>query len=390
MHTSHTLTHTTQNSIEDVSFLRLFIEKKMELLSRLTILITLLCYYAVHSIPTDISKSRNSKFRLRERFSSEDDDRSFQEKLKVFEEWLNANNASVKSLEVKEQKRDGKMQRGTFMTHDVKDISDPIMVVPRRAMICGSDALEKLLALAGNDTTATRDLKEMHQLDEKLAIAAFIADRMTISCAVSPKGVCTDDNDLDRNFDPYYDIMPSLENLEHIPINWNDEEIRRLGGLDLRDTVIRRLARLFHYFRTLRIDGVLRESTTFEAFRAAYSNVIARAFGLYTTDSGSTPCMVPYGDLLNSADGGSYNIGWSFESSYNAFVMRANSKLKQGTEVFDTYGAMKQPELFVFLYGFIPDALLPKKFQNGKRDESLKYTDVLQYVHSQGGVGYSA
>ena len=141
--------------------------------------------HVVHSIPTDGS---SRKLRLREQFrsSGEDDDkRSFPEKLKVFEEWLNANNASVKSLEVREQKRDGKMQRGTFMTHDVKDISDPIMVVPRRAMICGSDALEKLLLWKRPMAT---NLKEMHQLDEKLAIAAFIAD-LSISCAVSPKGV---------------------------------------------------------------------------------------------------------------------------------------------------------------------------------------------------------
>lgn len=354
----------------------------------LCLLVTLVC--VVHSIPTfDRKRGKSNNFRLIEQLSDQDD-RSFSEKLKMFDEWLNANNASVKSLEVKEQIRDGKTQRGTFMTHDVKDIDDPIMVIPRRAMICGADALAKLLELAGNDTNTRQDLNDMHQLDEKLSIAAFIADRMTISCNVSPKGVCDEKNDLNRNFDPYFDIMPSIDNLEHLPINWNDDELRRLRGLDLRDTVIRRLARVFQYFRTLKIDGILRESTTFDAFRAAYSNVMARAFGLYTTDSGSTPCMVPYGDLLNSADGGSYNIAWSFERAYNGFVMRANSKLKHGTEVFDTYGASKQPELFVFLYGFIPDALLPKKFQNGKRDESLKYTDVLQFVHSKGGAGYSA
>ena len=67
-----------------------------------------------------------------------------------------------------------------------------------------------------------------------------------------------------------------------------------------------------------------------------------------------------------------------------------NPTLCQTLGVGDLLTLMKQPELFVFLYGFIPDALLPKKFQNGKRDESLKYTDVLQYVHSHGGVGYSA
>ena len=121
-----------------------------------------------------------------------------------------------------------------------------------------------------------------------------------------------------------------------------------------------------------------------------YANVMARAFGLYTTDSSSTSCMVPFGDLLNSADGGSHNINWTFEGHYNGFVMRATSQLKDGTEVFDTYGASKPLELFVFLYGFIPDALLPEKFQNGQRDERLKYADVLQYAHSQGLAGYSA
>jgi len=185
---------------------------------------------------------------------------------------LNAiNGTKVESLEVKEQERDGKTQRGTFMTHNVKNIEKPIMVIPRRAMICGSDALAKLQELAGNDTSIHQDLIDMHNSDAKLAIAAFIADRMTISCKTSPIGVCKGDkNQLDRHFDPYYDIMPSLKNLEHIPINWSDEEIRRLSGLDLRDTVIRRLARLYRYFRALKIYGVLHDDTTFDSYRAAY------------------------------------------------------------------------------------------------------------------------
>lgn len=305
--------------------------------------------------------------------------------------WLEMNGAQCSDVEVREEERDGKTQRGVFAKTNVTDevrSKAPLMVIPRKTLICSDDADNKLFQLADGNATTEQYVRDLHALDEKLTMAAFIADERTISCDISPKDVCVNDEpgSFERTFTPYYNIMPTADQLHHLPINWSPEELKRLEGLDLHDTVVKRTSRLRDAYDRLQSSGLMKRTTAFDNYKAAYSNVMARAFGLFTGKA-SVPCMVPYGDLLNSADGGDYDISWGFESSFNGFVMRATHDLIEGSEIFDTYGASKQLELFVFLYGFIPDALIPDGFE---RDVSLKYADVLQYAHEHGASGYAA
>jgi len=359
------------------------------------------------------------------------EDAAFRSKIETLMNWLHRNGADTSSSSaICAPDSSGNMQRGVITTEDLASTGFPLLAIPRRLLLCVDDAATHLQYRAQNMTDsveAALAVRHMQDIDVKLVIAAVIATRGRLLCKNMPSYVCSVPmrrmglvlpHPRLRDFQPYYDIMPQSGEMGHIPINWSPAEVESLRGLALHKKVLERLRRLRTAYEKLKGVGLLKvfdpaelsqesalqqqgevldEATdlrnpsslsvpkdvhaepSFDAFKTAYSNVIARGFGLNMTPQHQI-CMVPMGDLLNESIE-KRSVHWGFETAHNAYIMRTRQPLHRGEEIFDSYGDSKAADMFLFLYGFVPEEFIPAGFV---RDSAKKYADVL---HELGRLG---
>ena len=151
---------------------------------------------------------------------------------------------------------------------------------------------------------------------------------------------------------PYFKILPSLEDFKDHPVMWADSDFEVLQSSPGKANMMgqkKRVDLTYDYLKEKVVDanpGFL-SSFTKEEYIHAYLCASTRQWGMAQQGN----AWVPLADMLNHKAGagtGSLNL----EGTH--FVINATEAYKSGDQVYDSYGA-KSNEDCLRTYGFVPD-----------------------------------
>lgn len=148
----------------------------------------------------------------------------------------------------------------------------------------------------------------------------------------------------------YINILPKT--FPTNPIFFNSEDLEKLKGSGAYDKVLDKLTELKLSFEFIkRADPS--SDITFEEYIWARTIVITRVFGFNVAGCVENG-LVPFADLLNHNHPSEVNTSWNYNDKLNGFVITNTSKVKNGVEIYDTYGKKCNYRFFVN-YGFFLD-----------------------------------
>jgi hypothetical protein len=233
--------------------------------------------------------------------------------------WLKENNAEFEDIFFKEYSHN---ERGV---HSKKPIKKGSIVIK----------IPKKLIIHSNRPSKYGNLMDKYEINIKkknlTKLVLFMLEDM---------------EDDDSFFKPYYDILP--EDLSHMPIFWNDDELSFLENSHFLSSITDRRKILEDNYKELcRLPGFSKKFT-FGDFCTVRTLVGSRNFGL-NVDSSQVTAMVPLGDMFNHER--PPDVKWTFEQNLDSYTMRANHDIKHGQAITDSYGKKSNNEYLLY-YGF--------------------------------------
>lgn len=152
---------------------------------------------------------------------------------------------------------------------------------------------------------------------------------------------------------PYIDTLP--ENFKNMALYFDTELLDLLKGTLSLEKIMGRRSQLKNDYAVLCMHYPEFSSRfTLDDFIWGRLVTITRIFG-FSVKGHTTSGLVPLADMLNHKNPdkftGSTDTTWSFEDKTNSFTIVSNKNIKQGKEIYDSYGFKCNSRFFVN-YGF--------------------------------------
>ena len=147
----------------------------------------------------------------------------------------------------------------------------------------------------------------------------------------------------------YFDLLP--KDFKNFPVFYTKEELGYLKGspflsqiLDKKKDMKNDYIKLCEYIPEFK-------QFKFSKFKEARVLISSRIFGISINDN-KTDALAPFADLLNHKR--PRQTQWYYDDNLNSFVIQAIDNIKEGCEIFDSYGK-KTNARFLLNYGFCLD-----------------------------------
>ena len=147
----------------------------------------------------------------------------------------------------------------------------------------------------------------------------------------------------------YFDLLP--KDFNNFPVFYNKEELEYLKGSPF-------LSQILDKKKDMKIDYLKIceylpdfKKFKFNKFKEARVLISSRIFGI-TINEYKTDVLAPFADLLNHKR--PRQTQWYYDDNLESFVIQAIDNIKEGNEIFDSYGK-KTNARFLLNYGFCLD-----------------------------------
>ena len=178
-------------------------------------------------------------------------------------------------------------------------------------------------------------------------------------------------NGQNEDFKYYTDTLPT--DLSEFPEFCSQEELELMAGSPLRSKIETTLQIKKHDFDLLARSVPGFEQFTFEEYLRAGILIQSRIASIYKDDK-PTNVIMPYFDMLNHQN--PVNTNCRFNKAENGMEIVAFGMIKQGHEVFNTYGENGDAHIFLIHYGFYDPTQKIKIDLDLSLSESSKFYDL--------------
>ena len=144
----------------------------------------------------------------------------------------------------------------------------------------------------------------------------------------------------------YFDLFP--KDFSNFPVFYKKEELEYLKGSPFLSQILEKKKDMKNDYNKL--CNYLSDYNQFKykKFKEARVLISSRIFGI-TINEKKTDVLAPFADLLNHKR--PRQTQWYFDDNLDSFVIQAIENIKQGDEIFDSYGK-KTNARFLLNYGF--------------------------------------
>ena len=147
----------------------------------------------------------------------------------------------------------------------------------------------------------------------------------------------------------YFDLLP--QDYSNFPIFYTDKELEYLKGSPFLSQILEKKEDMKMDYK--KICEYIPDFSKFSYLKFCKARVMisSRIFGISMNDV-KTDVLVPFADLLNHKR--PRETQWYYDDNINSFVIQATENIKEGAEIFDSYGR-KTNARFLLNYGFALD-----------------------------------
>ena len=174
--------------------------------------------------------------------------------------------------------------------------------------------------------------------------------KIMYKCLRSPKHclfssfLLTEENNPKWKF--YFDMLP--QDFSYFPIFYTEKELDLLKGSPFLSQIYDKKIEMKLDYDQLCLAIPSFSHFSFVKFCQARMAVSSRIFGVCMNEKMSD-VLVPYADLINHRR--PRQTQWYYDDAINSFVIQALEDIKEGNEIFDSYGK-KSNSMFLLNYGF--------------------------------------
>ena len=149
-----------------------------------------------------------------------------------------------------------------------------------------------------------------------------------------------------QKFKYYFDLLP--KKFENFPIFYNKEELGYLKGSPFLNQILEKKKEMKNdYYKICEYIPDFKRFK-YNKFKEARVLISSRIFGITIHDN-KTDALAPFADLLNHKR--PRQTQWYYDDNLESFVIQAIDNIKEGDEIFDSYGK-KTNARFLLNYGF--------------------------------------
>ena len=147
----------------------------------------------------------------------------------------------------------------------------------------------------------------------------------------------------------YFDLFP--KNFSNFPVFYTKEELEYLKGSPFLNQILEKKQEMKNdYIKICEYIPNFKQFK-FSQFKEARVLISSRIFGI-AINNNKTDALAPFADLLNHRR--PRQTQWYYDDNLESFVIQAIDNIKQGEEIFDSYGK-KTNARFLLNYGFCLD-----------------------------------
>ena len=144
----------------------------------------------------------------------------------------------------------------------------------------------------------------------------------------------------------YFDLLP--KDFNNFPVFYTKEELEYLKGSPFLSQILEKKKDMKNDYNKLCEYIPDFRQFKFNKFKEARVLISSRIFGI-TINENKTDVLAPFADLLNHKR--PRQTQWYYDDNLESFVIQAIENIKQGNEIFDSYGK-KTNARFLLNYGF--------------------------------------
>ena len=152
-----------------------------------------------------------------------------------------------------------------------------------------------------------------------------------------------------KNYKYYFDLLP--KDYSNFPIFYKKSELEYLKGSPFLDQILEKKEDMKNDHNKLCEYLPNFNQFSFSKFCKARVLISSRIFGI-SINRKKTDVLVPFADLLNHKR--PKQTQWYYDDNLESFVIQAIEDIKEGNEIFDSYGK-KTNARFLLNYGFCLD-----------------------------------
>ena len=144
----------------------------------------------------------------------------------------------------------------------------------------------------------------------------------------------------------YFDLLP--KKFDNFPIFYTKEELGYLKGSPFLNQILEKKKEMKNdYYKICEYIPDFKRFK-YNKFKEARALISSRIFGITIRDN-KTDALAPFADLLNHKR--PRQTQWYYDDNLESFVIQAIDNIKEGEEIFDSYGK-KTNARFLLNYGF--------------------------------------
>ena len=144
----------------------------------------------------------------------------------------------------------------------------------------------------------------------------------------------------------YFDLFP--KNFSNFPVFYTKEELEYLKGSPFLNQILEKKQEMkIDYIKLCEYIPNFKQFK-FSKFKEARVLISSRIFGI-AINNNKTDALAPFADLLNHRR--PRQTQWYYDDNLESFIIQAIDNIKQGNEIFDSYGK-KTNARFLLNYGF--------------------------------------
>ena len=147
----------------------------------------------------------------------------------------------------------------------------------------------------------------------------------------------------------YFDLLP--KDFKNFPVFYTKEELEYLKGSPFLSQILEKKKDMKIDYNKLCEYIPNFKQFKFNKFKEARVLISSRIFGI-SINQNKTDVLAPFADLLNHKR--PRQTQWYYDDNLESFVIQAIENIKQGDEIFDSYGK-KTNARFLLNYGFCLD-----------------------------------
>jgi histone-lysine N-methyltransferase SETD3 len=147
----------------------------------------------------------------------------------------------------------------------------------------------------------------------------------------------------------YFDLMP--KDYSNFPIFYKNKELEYLKGSPFLSQILEKKEDMKNDYNKLCEYLPDFKQFSYNKFVEARVLISSRIFGIAINDN-KTDVLAPFADLLNHKR--PRQTQWYYDDNLESFVIQAMENIKEGSEIFDSYGK-KTNARFLLNYGFCLD-----------------------------------